>query len=397
MITSLLMQDLYKLTMMQFVLHRCSGANVTYHFKCRNEDVDLLPYKDQINHGIDRLCTLRFTKDELNYLTTFGFFKQDFIDFLEDFRLKRKYIEVTEKKGKLDITIKGPFLQTIMFEIFILQIVHHVYNNCVYNYVDTKQLYAEGFNRLDKKIEMIKEYNDKQKEEHKLQIIEFGTRRSFDQFWLSMVIEKLNNKGCIVGTSNLYYAMKYNIPAIGTMAHEILMAYQVLNPTIILDRRIKQSQSYFLNEWLNEYGRELNIALTDTLGTDTFLKNFNYAQAYDYVGLRHDSGDPFKWGDKIISFYNNYDIDPREKKLIFSDGLDVPTAIKLNDYFKNRIKISFGIGTNLTNDLGVPALQNVIKLVNINGSPVAKLSDNPGKGMCEDQNYLNYLNKILQH
>jgi len=137
--------------------------------------------------------------------------------------------------------------------------------------------------------------------------------------------------------------------------------------------------------------------LTDTLGFNKFLKDFNIGFARLYDGVRHDSGDPVVWGDRMIEHYKNFDIDPMTKTLVFSDGLDVPMAIKLNEYFKGRIKLSYGIGTNLTNDLGVPALQNVIKIVEVNGKPVAKISDNLSKSMCEDLNYMKFLMGMLEH
>jgi len=388
-VDTLMKNDLYKLSMLQLVLHHFSDATATYRFKCRNKDVDLIPCIPMINKELDHLCSLKFTKDELNYLSNYPFFKPDFIDFLEDYQLKRKYITVSQKDGKMDITIQGPLLQTLMFEIYVLKIVHEVYTNITYsNIMELNDIWNDGIIRLYEKKEMIKNYQGI------LNIVDFGTRRAFNDAWHEFVIEKLVGKKiedrCIKGTSNLYYAMKYDIPAVGTMAHEIFQICQAIVHPI-------DSQKFLLQKWYDEYQGRLCIALTDTLGFNKFLKDFNIGFARLYDGVRHDSGDPVVWGDRMIEHYKNFDIDPMTKTLVFSDGLDVPMAIKLNEYFKGRIKLSYGIGTNLTNDLGVPALQNVIKIVEVNGKPVAKISDNLSKSMCEDLNYMKFLMGMLEH
>jgi nicotinate phosphoribosyltransferase len=386
-VDTLMKNDLYKLSMLQLVLHHFSDATATYRFKCRNKDVDLIPCIPMINKELDHLCSLKFTKDELVYLLNHPFFKPDFIDFLEDYQLKRKYITVSQKDGKMDITIKGPILQTLMFEIYVLKIVHEVYTKITYpNLMDLNNLWVEGTARLYEKIGMIRNYQGI------LNIVDFGTRRAFDDAWHEFVIEKLVGEEiedrCIKGTSNLYYAMKYNIPAVGTMAHEIFEICQAMTHPI-------DSQKFLLQKWYDEYQGRLGIALTDTLGFNKFLKDFNIGFARLYDGVRHDSGEPVVWGDRMIEHYKNFDIDPMTKTLVFSDGLDVPTAIKLNEHFKGKIKLSYGIGTNLTNDLGVPALQNVIKIVECNGKPVAKISDSPGKSMCESNSYINFLQDMI--
>ena len=152
-----------------------------------------------------------------------------------------------------------------------------------------------------------------------------------------------------------------------------------------------------MDEWFEEYQGDNGTALTDTLGTDLFLMDFNKLQAMCYTGVRHDSGDPYEWGDKIIAHYEKLGIDPKTKTLLFSDVLDLDAAQKIYDYFRDRFCVRFGIGTHLSNDTDVPPLNIVVKLQYVNGHPVAKLSDTPGKAMCQDEDYLNYLKNAVNY
>jgi nicotinate phosphoribosyltransferase len=183
-------------------------------------------------------------------------------------------------------------------------------------------------------------------------------------------------------------AKKYDLTPIGTMAHEFLMAGQAFV-------RISESQKYMLEAWVKEYRGDLGIALTDTIGIDAFLRDFDSYFAKLYDGVRQDSGDPFDFGEKVIKHYQKMRIDPRTKRAVFTDGLDIPTALSLHEKFGSRIDTSFGIGTNLTNDLGPAPINIVVKMVECNGQPVAKISDSPGKQMCEDEEYVNYLKKVF--
>jgi nicotinate phosphoribosyltransferase len=152
-----------------------------------------------------------------------------------------------------------------------------------------------------------------------------------------------------------------------------------------------------MEEWFDEYKGDNGTALTDTLGTDLFLMDFDKLQATCYSGVRHDSGDPIEWGEKLIAHYEKLGIDPMTKTLLFSDSLDLDKAQMIYNHFRGRIKVSFGIGTNLSNDTNVEPLNIVIKLQYVNGHPVAKLSDDQGKAMCQDNSYLEYLKNAVEY
>ena len=387
-ITSLLDTDLYKFTMMQVVLHQFPGAQVEYRFKCRNPGVDLAPYVDEIRAEIRSLCSLNFKDDELAYLRSFRFIKSDFVDFLGLFKLNEKYIQVVPNlTGEIDIVIQGPWLHTILFEIPVLAIVNEVF------FRNTKRLpdLMEGRARLDTKIQQLQDADLKL-----LKIADYGTRRRFSKAWHEEVLRVLMAKlgdgatGQFAGTSNVYFAFMLGLTPLGTMAHEYLQASQALGP------RLRDSQVFAFESWAKEYRGDLGIALSDVYGFNAFLRDFDMYFCKLFDGARHDSGDPFIWGERMIAHYRTNRVDPLTKTLIFSDGLTVPKTIELFRQFSGRCLLAFGIGTNLTNDLGYEPLQIVIKMVKCNGQPVAKLSDTPGKGMCEDQNYLAYLRQVFE-
>jgi nicotinate phosphoribosyltransferase len=382
-IQSLLDQDLYKLTMMQTVLHQFPEAQVRYRFKCRNQAV-LSPFIYEIEQEIKHLCTLRYTEDELEYLAKMSFFKSDFIDFLRLVQLDMRYVKITAQGDEIDIRIEGPWLQTIQFEVFVLAIVQEVYSRNVYADVDVK----EGQKRLADKIAFVKQSPEKED----LVFADFGTRRRFSREWQEYVVQTLCEnfgKETFMGSSNMYLAYKYDLKAIGTMAHEYLQAGQALGPSL------KLSQKFMLEKWVQEYRGELGIALSDVVGFKAFRKDFDLYFSKLYDGCRHDSGDPIEWCKDLITHYESMGIDAKTKRAVFSDGLNFEKALEIMKLFKDQIQVSFGIGTNLSNDLGVKPLQIVMKIVECNGEPVAKISDSPGKGMCESAEYMSYLKKVF--
>ena len=194
----------------------------------------------------------------------------------------------------------------------------------------------------------------------------------------------------LVGTSNVLFAMQQDMTPLGTMAHEYLQACQAVGP------RLRDSQTFAFNTWAREYRGDLGIALSDVCGMDAFLRDFDLFFCKLFDGVRHDSADPFEWGEKLIAHYRRMRIDPLTKTMVFSDSLDVPLAISLFEYFRGRALTAFGIGTNLTNDLGYEALQIVIKMTRCNGQPVAKISDEPSKTMDYDPSYVAYLREVFQ-
>jgi nicotinate phosphoribosyltransferase len=386
-ITSLLDTDLYKFTMMQAVLHQFPGAQVSYKFKCRTPGVKLAPYVDDIRTEIRSLCKLQFTEQELDWMRAMRFIKSDFVDFLGLFRLNEKYIDVVAlPNGEIDIRIQGPWLHTILFEIPVLAIVNEVY----FRHTQPVPNYVEGRQRLDTKIAQLQEADLAD-----LKIADYGTRRRFSKAWHEEVLRVLTSRlgsgltGRFAGTSNALFAMKLGLTPLGTMAHEYLQACQALGP------RLRDSQVFGFETWAREYRGDLGIALSDVYGIEPFLRDFDMYFCKLFDGARHDSGDPFTWGERMIEHYKSNRVDPLTKILIFSDGLTVPRTIELYQRFRCRCQLAFGIGTNLTNDLGYEPLQIVIKMVQCNGQPVAKLSDTPSKNMCEDTNYLAYLRQVF--
>lgn len=392
-IHSLLDTDLYKFTMLQVVLHKFPQTHSVYHFRCRNlEDTvyPLVDILDDLNEQLDHLCNLKYKEDELQYLRKLRFIKSDFVDYLELFQLKRRFIEASiDAEGRLDIRIEGPMVQAMMFEIFVLAIVNELY----FSRIRTDEVWAEGERRLKAKLELIQQYEKSQQpNDPPFLVSDFGTRRRYSFEWQKHVVAAFHKTVPHVfrGTSNVLLAKELNITPIGTMAHEFLQAFQAL------DVRLRDFQKAALETWVQEYRGDLGIALTDVVGMDAFLRDFDLYFAKLFDGLRHDSGDPYEWGDKAYAHYRKLKIDTKTKMLTFSDGLNLPKAWELHQYFKDRFQVSFGIGTNLTNDMGQTALNIVLKLVECNGQSVAKISDSPGKTMTDNDTFLAYLRQVFQ-
>lgn len=389
-VKSLLENDLYKFTMWQTLLHSHPEAEGEYHFVCRNTpEYPLALLEGKVNEELDSLCTLRFLPDELAYLRKLRFLKSDFIDFLSIFQFQRKFIEVSAKDGELRVITRGPIVHVMAFEIFVLQIINELYFSMLgfpyHNDLLRKQaLEVEGKKRLDAKIDMIKDYPD-------LVLFDFGLRRRYSRSWQDKVVRTLSLEvpDSFRGTSNVYLAKKYGLVPIGTMAHEYLQAYQAFG------FRLRDFQKAALEGWVQEFRGDLGYALTDVVGMDAFLDDFDLYFAKLFDGLRHDSGDPIVWGEKALAHYAKLGIDAKTKSFTFSDSLSIPRAIAIMEHFKGKVKTNFGIGTNLTNDLGPTPLNIVMKIVKCNGIPVAKLSDSPGKTLCQDETYLAYLRQVF--
>ena len=391
-IQSLLDNDLYKFTMMQTILHHNPGVSAEYAFKCRNKStlIQMSSLVQDVNDNLDHLCSLSFKPEELDYLRTLRFMKPDFVDFLEGFQLRRRFIEVKAEGDNLDIHVKGPMLQGMQFEIFTLSIVNELYFRAVTP--DVEAAWAEGDSRLEKKIDLLNEFGTKPPKATPYLLSDFGTRRRYSRRWHEHVVARMAEAvpQYFRGTSNVDFARRLGLTPIGTMAHEYLQAFQAFDTT-----RLRNFQNLALETWVKEYRGDLGVALTDVVGTDAFLRDFDRFFALLFEGVRHDSGDPFAWGEKFIAKYHDLRIDPMTKQLYFSDGLDIPRTLALYDAFADRTKTSFGVGTNMTNDVGIEALNIVMKMVRCNSQPVAKLSDTPGKTMCEDEHFLDYLRDVF--
>jgi nicotinate phosphoribosyltransferase len=392
MVHSLLDTDFYKLTMMQVVLHKYASAWVRYAFKWRNWDkmhltVSLQDFKSKVDAEIDRLCELRFTEDEVNYVASIRFFKPDFIEYLRLFQMNRSYINIYIEDEQLKINIEGPWLNTILYEIPVLATISELYSSL--HGVDNNTWLQDGRKRLKDKVGLL---NKAIVANQRFNFADFGTRRRASYLWQEEVLKYLNGNcaGSLVGTSNIHFAMKLGIKPIGTMAHEFFQAHQQLGP------RLVDSQKVALQCWADEYRGDLGIALSDTMGFDKFLIDFDRFFSLLFNGCRQDSGDPILWTEKLIAHYKEMRIDPRTKSAIYSDGLTLESAVDIFARFNDQIQTSFGIGTHLTNDCGFIAPQVVIKMVQCNRKPVAKISDSQDKGMCEDPEFLDYLNYVIR-
>lgn len=441
-VRSLLENDLYKFTMWQALLHSHPSAQAEYAFVCRNTPAyPLTDLKADLERELDHLCGLSFSPDELDYLRGLPYIKPDFADFLAIFRFQRKFLTVGDESGTLTIRAVGPQIHVMGFEIYVLYIVNELY----FRRFDQSTCLSVARERLRAKVELLRasapeamaariaegaqgtqgtvgtvgtvgtletqgtlgikgtpetrkadgaptaQATMEEPELHTFGYFDFGLRRRFSGAWHTEVVQTLARETApwLKGTSNVYLAKELGLPAIGTMAHEYLQSFQAFNV------HLRGFQKAALEQWQQEYRGELATALTDVVGMDAFLADFDLYFAKLYDGLRHDSGDPYVWGEKALAHYARLGIDVKGKRLVFSDGLDLQTALALHRHFSARCQTGFGIGTNLSNDTGVVPLNIVMKLVSCNGQPVAKLSDSKGKTLCKDEVFLATLRKTF--
>lgn len=389
-ITSLLETDMYKFSMGQAIYHQFSDYKTTWTFKCRNKDVHFTPEMvKEIKEQIAAYCSLRFTEDELSYLDSIKWIKGSYVDFLRLWQPRYDDFEITTNADcGLSIETKGTWLNTSMYEIPTLAIVNEVYFRMAYDYERLIKSFEERLNEKVSKLEKGSLYIGS--------FSEFGLRRRLSAQAQEMAVKKLSEArlkaSVFVGTSNVYLAKKYSITPVGTMAHEWIMCVGQGNHK----HNPAYSNWYALDAWIREYGVLNGTALTDTITTDCFIKDFQLTYATLFSGVRHDSGDPIEWGEKIIAHYNSLGIDPKTKTLLFSDSLDFKKADEIFYHFNGRAKVAFGIGTYISNDTDVPALNIVMKTTACNGQDVAKLSDADGKSMCKNPDYIDYLKRCIK-
>ena len=386
-ITSLLETDLYKFSMGQAIFHQFSDYKTTWSFKCRNEDVKFTPEMvEEIKAQIKSYCDLRFSEDELTYLDNIKWIKGSYVDFLRLWKPNyNDFTITTDAECGLAIETGGTWLNTSMYEIPTLAIVNEVYFRMQYDYTE---LFNEFQRKLAEKIAWVNEGK------YLLSTFsEFGLRRRLSAEAQDLAVKSFAEdltKDCkskFIGTSNVYLAKKYGLTPVGTMAHEWIMCVGQGNHK----HNPAYSNWYALEAWVHEYGVLNGIALTDTITTDCFLRDFQLTYATLFSGVRHDSGDPIVWGEKILKHYAELGIDAKTKSLLFSDSLDFERADKIFRHFEGRCKVAFGIGTYIANDTDVPPLNIVMKTTRCNGNDVAKVSDVEGKGMCNNPDYIRYL------
>lgn len=381
---TLLDTDAYKLHMQQAVFHHYYDVHVAAEFRCRGDDL-LGIYADSIREQVDAMQHLALTDDEYQWLSGLPFFKADYLNWLRDFRYKPEQVTVTNENGKLDIRLEGPWREVIMWEVPLLAVISEL----AHRYRSPETGVEQAVASLENKLEAFSTLTEGL-DISRFRLMDFGTRRRFSREVQQAIVERLQQEPWFVGTSNYDLARRLNLTPMGTQAHEWFQAHQQISPDLA------NSQRAALAAWLEEYPNQLGIALTDCITMDAFLRDFGPEFAERYQGLRHDSGEPVEWGEKAIAHYQKLGIDPMSKVLVFSDNLDLATAVELYRHFNARINLGFGIGTRLTCDIPqVKPLNIVIKLVECNGKPVAKLSDSPGKTICHDKAFVRALRKAF--
>jgi nicotinate phosphoribosyltransferase len=373
--------DFYKLTMGDVIYEHHPDTEVTFTLKNRDPDRKLSEFVtiDALQQRLDAIAKRSFSTEEITYYAGLlaqndeARFTPEYLDHLANITLPDVTISYDET-GDIAVQSTGPWTDVSLWETVIMSEINEEYYQCLMETegVSLKDILAEGDRRLNNKITRLQTRPD-------IKFADFGTRRRFSADWHEHVIERLaaecpNN---FVGTSNPWFAYKYNLAPIGTFAHEMPMVYAGLadeagdNPL--------SGHTKMLRDWQEHYKGDLSIALTDTFGSEFFFTDFTAEQAQQWRGLRHDSGDPIAFGERVIDFYKQHEIDPITKTLVFSDGLNIDEIERLADHFGNRIGILFGWGTTLTNDLGLKANNIVMKATRVNTKDTVKLSDDAGK------------------
>lgn len=403
-IESLLETDLYKFNMDNLYFTQYSDYTAKWAYKCRNrKDGSVVQFTKEdvaeVNRQLDHLCTLTLTREEIDALMKEAtWLTPAYRYFLSLLRLDRSQVRVSyveNEPSHMIIEAGGdfdPLMVNTFFEIYVLSIVNEVY---FYNHnPNHAELEAEAMRRIDQKVAMIASG------EYRLGAFsEFGLRRRFSrkvQDYLIRAFATAQKSGVFgdsifLGTSNVYLALKHGVKLIGTVAHEAIEAIGQGNPMY----NPAYSNRLMMDAWQRQYKGRNGIYLTDCVRTDVFLKDLTRNDVRVWDGFRHDSGDPYVWGNKMIDAIKERGGDPLQKTLLFSDSLDFERATKLYDYFHERARVGFGIGTYLSNDCGLEPLNQVMKVIECNGRPVAKISDTEGKLMCRDAEYVDWLKRTL--
>lgn len=381
---TLLDTDAYKLHMQQAVFHHYYDVQVAAEFRCRGDDL-LGIYAEDIREQVEAMQSLRLQDDEFQWLSGLPFFKEDYLEWLREFRYNPQQVTVTNDNGKLNIRLEGPWCEVIMWEVPLLAVISEL----VHRYRSPEASVQIALDHLEHKLADFAQLTAGM-DMSGFRLMDFGTRRRFSREVQQAIVERLQQEPWFIGTSNYDLARRLSLTPMGTQAHEWFQAHQQISPDLATSQRVA------LAAWLDEYPDQLGIALTDCITMDAFLRDFGPEFAERYQGLRHDSGDPVEWGEKAIAHYKKLGIDPMSKVLVFSDNLDLNKAVELYRHFSSRVNLSFGIGTRLTCDIPqVKPLNIVIKLVECNGKPVAKLSDSPGKTICHDKAFVRALRKAF--
>ena len=396
-VRSLIDTDFYKLLMCQSVFRNRRDTRVAFSLINRSSEVRLADLVDEgeLREQLDHIRSMQLTRGESTWLrgnTFYGkrqMFRPDFMEWFEGMRLPDYHIE--KRDGQYELSFEGSWPEVMMWEIPALAVLMELRGRAVLKHMgrfELQVLYARAMTKLWQKIEAMRYVDD-------LRIADFGTRRRHSYLWqdwcVQAMLEGLGDK--FVGTSNCAIARHRDIEAIGTNAHELPMVYSAL---AVDDVALARAPYDVLADWHEEHDCNLRIILPDTYGTEGFLNNAPDWLA-TWTGIRIDSGDPAQGAETAINWWVSKGQDPRDKLVIFSDGLDVAEMLSLQRRFASRVKVSFGWGTNLTNDFrglvpdrGLDAFSLVCKAVSANGNPTVKLSDNPNKAVGPDDEIARY-------
>ncbi|WP_294610235.1 nicotinate phosphoribosyltransferase [uncultured Gilliamella sp.] len=388
-ITSILDTDAYKLHMQQAVYHHYPDATVVAEFRCRSDDL-LGQYVDEIKHQVKLMESLALSEDEFNYLSQMSFFKSDYLNWLKNWRFNSELLTIENQEGLLVIRIAGLWLDVILWEVPLLAVISEIVHKDRSPNIGVPEALAHlkdklaTFNQKTADLDM-----------SGFNLMDFGTRRRYSFAVQEAVVSYLQtNFKNFHSTSNYLLAYRLGLTPVGTQAHEWFQAHQRLSPNL------EDCQKNALQVWLDEYPHDLGVALTDCITMDAFLRDFDVYFASHYQGLRHDSGDPIEWGEKAINHYQQLDIDPKTKLLVFSDSLNFDKAIRIYRHFNHRVQLSFGVGGFLACDIpstnvNTKALNIVLKLTECNNQSVAKLSDSPGKTISQDLDFIDELKRTF--
>ncbi|QYN41572.1 nicotinate phosphoribosyltransferase [Gilliamella sp. ESL0443] len=387
-ITSILDTDAYKLHMQQAVFHHYPDVTVNAQFRCRSDDL-LGQYADEIAHQVKLMESLALTEDEFAYLSHISFFKADYLNWLKNWHFNSQLLTIKNEDGQLVIQIEGKWVDVILWEVPLLAVISEIVHKDRSPNIGVDQALV----RLKDKLAI---FDTNDIDISGFNLMDFGTRRRYSFAVQEAVVSYLQNHFTnFNSTSNYLLAYRLGLTPVGTQAHEWFQAHQRLSTNL------QDCQKTALQVWLDEYPHDLGVALTDCITMDAFLRDFDYYLASHYQGLRHDSGDPIEWGEKAIRHYQQLGIDPKTKLLVFSDSLNFDKALKIYQYFNNRVKLSFGIGGFLACDIpstefNTKSLNIVLKLTECNNQPVAKLSDSPGKTISKDLAFIDELKRTFK-
>lgn len=380
--------DFYKFSMKAAVLHFYPDTDVEYVFNCRTPNISLKPFIKDIKEQIELCAGLQYSPEELVFLSKVPYFKQSYIRHLQTQKWDINDVIITEGDSGIDIRVRGPWFHTIDWEIFLLAIISECWTKWQMNQlgITENQVEESGLIILKNKLDYLI------KESPKLKFVDMGTRRRATKKWHEKVLRFIleYHPDCLAGTSNVNFSKQLGLKYFGTVAHEWDSAHLAFTHPV-------NAKKTAMLKWMEAFDGDAGTALTDTFTTDHFLTIFNKMFANAYTGVRHDSGPWDIWSKKILDHYKKLSINAKTKTLTFSDSLNVQKMVKIYNSLNEYTQVGFGIGTDITYDLGlgIKPLQIVIKMIKCNGIDVLKLSDDPAKKTCENEALYHYLKQIF--